>query len=57
MHRIERDEFITRIAAALVNGHRRKGNIISQPEALARAKQIADKLPGLFEDRVIELPR
>jgi len=28
---------------------------LSQQDARARAEQIADQLPGLFEDRVIEL--
>ena len=49
------EDFIVRIAAALIVGHKRMRHHLSQQDARARAEQIADQLPGLFEDRVIEL--
>jgi hypothetical protein len=43
-----RDEFISRIAAAILAGRRKSGDLADPASATAYATYVADKLPGLF---------
>lgn len=45
---IDREDFIKRIAAALMRGNAKQGCILTQEKAVREATQIADKLPALF---------
>jgi hypothetical protein len=46
--RVSRDEFISRIAAAILAGRRKSGDPADPAAATAYATYVADKLPGLF---------
>jgi hypothetical protein len=52
---IERADFEKRIAAALRHGARRYAPPIPPCNFEAEARNIADQLPGLFTDEVIEI--
>lgn len=44
-----RDDFIKRIAEAMIRGHAKQRHQLSAADALIRARQVADALPQLFE--------
>jgi hypothetical protein len=45
---MNRDEFIRRIAAAILVGQRKSGNLGDPARAATYAVYVADSLPGLF---------
>jgi hypothetical protein len=45
---MNRDDFIRRIAAAILVGQRKSGNLGDPARAAAYAGYVADSLPGLF---------
>jgi hypothetical protein len=47
---ISRDDFIQRIALAILHGHLKLGGTMSPAQAISHAITVANKLPALFED-------
>jgi hypothetical protein len=52
---MSRDDYIIRIAAAILAGRRKSCDLADPAAATARATDVADKLPGLFRTGVLEI--
>jgi hypothetical protein len=55
MRVIDRDEFIGRIAAAILAGRRKSDDLANPAAAAARAVYVADRLPGLFRSGILKI--
>jgi hypothetical protein len=54
---MDRDAFISRIAAAILAGRRKSGDLADPAAATVHAVYVADKLPGLFRTSTLKIAR
>ena len=47
---VNRDDFIQRIALAILHGHLKRGETMSPAQAISHATTVANKLPALFTE-------